>query len=166
MCQLLNLGHFETSKSNFKKNCQSRIENIKLEKGWFGSRWSNFTLWDGQKVGAPEPFYLSLSHFSELSGLSYLIWKRGFRAICWSKIFEFFQPNRYFLNLFLSGSRGSHRSSRFWSLTQSLPLAYGATIPHMKGDCHIFHMRYSSMICGKRLQSDRPHNLLSVLPLV
>ena len=38
MCQLLNLGHFETSKSNFKKNCQSRIENNKLEKGWFGSR--------------------------------------------------------------------------------------------------------------------------------
>ena len=29
-----------------------------------------------------------------------------------------------------------------------------------------FHMRYGSMICSKRLQSDRPHNLLNVLPLV
>ena len=105
MCQVLNFGHLETTKSNYKKNCQSRIEKMKLEKGWFGSRWSNFTLWDGQKVGAPEPFYLSLSHFSELSGLSYLIWKRGFRAICWSKIFDFFQPNTVlvrapFLSLF------------------------------------------------------------------
>ena len=135
-----------------KKDCQSRIEKIKLEKGWFGSRWSNFTLWDGQKVVAPEPFYLSLSHFSELSGLSYLILKRGFRAICWFKIFEFFQPNRYFLNILLSGSGIYYRSSRFWSVTQSLHVADQATIPHMKGDIHSYHMRHGSMISSKRLQ--------------
>ena len=36
----------------------------------------------------------------------------------------------------------------------------------MKGDCHSFHMRYSSMICCKRLQSDRPSKLLNYFPLV
>ena len=29
-----------------------------------------------------------------------------------------------------------------------------------------FHMRYGSMICSKRLQSDRPHKRLSLLALV
>ena len=31
--QLLNLGHFKTSKANFKKICHSRPEQSKLEKG-------------------------------------------------------------------------------------------------------------------------------------
>ena len=30
--QLLHLGHLETSKSNFKKFCHSRLEQSKLEK--------------------------------------------------------------------------------------------------------------------------------------
>ena len=29
-----------------------------------------------------------------------------------------------------------------------------------------FHMRYGSMICSKRLQSDRPHKCLNEMPLV
>ena len=36
----------------------------------------------------------------------------------------------------------------------------------MKGDCHSFHMRYSSMICCKRLQSDRPCKRLSLIAFV
>ena len=104
------------------------------------------------KQGLPQPFCLSPGCFSELGKLSYLIWKRGFRAICWSKIFEFFQPNRYFLNILLSGSGVYYRSSRFWSVTQSLHVADQATIPHMKGDIHSYHMRHGSMISSKRLQ--------------
>ena len=34
------------------------------------------------KQGLPQPFCLSPGCFSELGKLSYLIWKRGFRAIC------------------------------------------------------------------------------------
>ena len=34
--QLLNLGHLETSKSNFKKFNKSKPEQSKLEKVWFG----------------------------------------------------------------------------------------------------------------------------------
>ena len=132
--QLLNLGYLETTKSNFKKiDCFMPVKP-NLEKGWFGSEQNNCTLWVCQTQRVPEPFGLSPGHFLELSKLWYLIWKRGVWAICWLKKFEFFQPNRYFLNLFLSGSRVYHRSSRFWSLTQSLPWAYGATMPHMQGE--------------------------------
>ena len=33
LAQLLNLGHLETTKSNFRKFCHSRPEQSKLEKG-------------------------------------------------------------------------------------------------------------------------------------
>ena len=36
--QLLHLGHLETSKSNFKNFCQSRLEQSKLEKVLFGRK--------------------------------------------------------------------------------------------------------------------------------
>ena len=42
--QLLNLGHLEPTKSNFKKKFHSRSEQTKLEKGWFGGRLRSFTL--------------------------------------------------------------------------------------------------------------------------
>ena len=71
--QLLNLDHFETAKSNFKKIGWPRPEKSKLEKGWFGSKHSNTTLRVGKKHGVAEPFGLSLGHFLELSRLSYLI---------------------------------------------------------------------------------------------
>ena len=67
----------------------------------------------------------------------------------------------------LSGfSSLNQHASTFWSVTLQPLGADQATIPHMKGDCHSFNMRCSSMICSKRLQSDRPHNLLNVFPLV
>ena len=65
----------------------------------------------------------------------------------------------------LSCSSFNQHTSRFWSVKLLALGADHATIPHMKGDCHSFHMRYSSMICCKRLQSDRPCKLLSVCPL-
>ena len=46
-------------------------------------------------------------------------------------------------------------SSTIWAVTLSLLIADRATIPHLKGDNEGFHMRYSSMIWYKRLQSDR-----------
>ena len=51
MGQLLNIEHLETAKSKFKKIGRSRPEKSKLEKGWFGSKESNTTLWDGKKQG-------------------------------------------------------------------------------------------------------------------
>ena len=152
MGQLLNLEHLETAQVIFKKIGWPRLEKSKLEKGWFGRKQSKSTLRVGMKQGVAEPFGLSLGHFLELSRLSYLIWKGDIWAICWSKNFEFFQPNRYFLNILLSGSGVYYRSSRFWSVTQSLHVADQATIPHMKGDIHSYHMRYGSMISSKRLQ--------------
>ena len=68
--------------------------------------------------------------------------------------------------MFLSGSRVCHITSTIWSVTLQPLGADHATIPHMKGDWYSFHMRYSSMICYKRLLSDRLHNFLTFLPLV
>ena len=118
------------------------------------------------KQGLSQPFCLSPGCFPELGKLSYLIWKRGFRAICWYNFFEFFQANRYYLSMFLSGSRVCHITSTIWSVTLQPLGADHATIPHMKGDWYSFHMRYSSMICYKRLLSDRLHNFLTFFPLV
>ena len=100
MSQLLNLGHLETTKPNFKKFGWSRPEKHKLEKGWFGSNQSNSTLWVGHKQGVSEPFGLSLGHFSEFSKLSYLIWKRGDWAICWLKNIDNCTTNIYFTSIF------------------------------------------------------------------
>ena len=44
MVQLLNIGHLETSKSNFKKFSQSRPEKSKLEKVKFRGKKRSFTL--------------------------------------------------------------------------------------------------------------------------
>ena len=79
---------------------------------------------------------------------------------------NFFQANRYYLSMFLSCSRVCHISSTIWYVTL-LPLgADHAIIPHMEAKAIPFHMRYGSMICSKRLQSDRPHKRLSLLALV
>ena len=42
----------------------------------FGTKQNNTTLRVGKKQGVAESFGLSLGHLSELSRLSYLIWKR------------------------------------------------------------------------------------------
>ena len=57
-------------------------------------------------------------------------------------------------------------TSTFWPVTLQPLGADHATIPHMKGDCYTFHMRYTSMICYKRLQSDRLFVRLPKSPLV
>ena len=93
MGQMLNLDHLETRKSTFKKICFSRPEKPQLEKGLFESKQNNTTLWVNKKQGVPEPYWLSLGHSSELSKLSYLIWKRDGWAICWFKNFEFCPTN-------------------------------------------------------------------------
>ena len=58
------------------------------------------------------------------------------------------------------------QSFTFWSVTLQPLGAYRYTIPHMKEDIHSFHMRYISMICYKRLQSNGLHTSLSACPLV
>ena len=128
------------NKMKFEKNCCSRPEKPKLEKGWFGSKQSNSTLWVGQTQRVPKPFGLSPSHFSELSKLWYLIWKRGVWAICWFKNLEFFPTDRYFLNIFLSRPGVYQWSSIFWDATQLFPIAERAIIPHLKEDSQYFHM--------------------------
>ena len=58
------------------------------------------------------------------------------------------------------------QSLTFWSVTLQ-PLEADQTIIHqMKGDIHSFHMRYSSMICSKRLQSYRTNPSLWLSSLV
>ena len=46
-------------------------------------------------------------------------------------------------------------TSTFWDGAQSFPVGGQAAIPHLKEHVQTFHMRYSSMIWYKRLQSDR-----------
>ena len=115
--QLLNLGHFETTKWKLRKIGWSRPEKSKLKKGWFGRKQNNTTLRVGKKQGVAEPFGLSLGHFLGLSWLLYLIWKRDIWAICWLKDFEFFQLNSYFLSIFLSRAGLMQVSSTFWADT-------------------------------------------------
>ena len=43
------------------------------------------------------------------------------------------------------------QSLTFWSVTLQPLGAYRSTIPHMKGDIHSFHMRYSSLLLTKWL---------------
>ena len=117
MVQLLNLDHLETTKWNYKKIGWPRPEKLKFEKGWFESKQNHTTLRVDKKQGVAEPFGLSLGHFMELRRLSYLIWKRRFRAICWYIFLNFFQANRYYLSMFLSCSRVCHISSTIWYVT-------------------------------------------------
>ena len=72
-----------------------------------------------------------------------------------------FPINRYNLSqvkmtLFQHGVSCSHlyqHTLTLWSVTMQPLAADLSTIPHMEGDIHIFHLRYGSMICTKRLQS-------------
>ena len=166
MGQLLNLDHLDTAKWNFNEIGWPKPEKSKLEKGWFGSEENTSTLRVGKKQGVAEPFCLSLGHFLGLSWLLYLIWKRDIWAICWLKDFEFFQSNSYISGIFLSRAGLIQVSSTIWAVTLSLLIADRATIPHLKGDNEGFHMRYSSMIWCKRLQSDRLILPLNIMPLV
>ena len=100
---------------------QMRYGSLMCSKKWLSDRpkcWGMLFEAEGNnstgvmwKQGLPQPFCLSPGCFSELGKLSYLIWKRGFRAICWYIFLIFFQANRYYLSMFLSCSRVCHMSS-------------------------------------------------------
>ena len=53
---------------------------------------------------------------------------------------DYCPTDRYFLNIFLSGSGLNHVTSTFWDGAQPLLGADQATIPHMKEDSQIFHL--------------------------
>ena len=60
------------------------------------------------------------------------------------------------MTLFQHGVSCSHlyqHTLTLWSVTMQPLAADLSTIPHMKEDIHIFHLRYGSIICTKRLQS-------------
>ena len=58
------------------------------------------------------------------------------------------------------------QSLTFWSVTLQPLGAYRSTIPHMKGNIHSFHMRYSSLLLTKWLHRYGYWNSLSWPPLV
>ena len=72
--------------------------------------------------------------------------------------------DKYFMTIF-RGKTGVYKwGSAFWSITLQPDEARKATMPQMKGNIHIFHMRHGSMICTKRLQNyDSSLTLLSVV---
>ena len=82
--------------------------------------------------------------------------------------------NRYNLSqvkmtLFQHGVSCSHLNQHtltLWYVTMQPLAAYLSTIPHMKGDIHIFHLRDGSMICTKRLQSYGGYKLYARTSLV
>ena len=58
--------------------------------------------WFDVKTGVASAFRLSLSCFLELGKLSYLIWKRTFRATCWYENQDHCPTDRYFMIIFRS----------------------------------------------------------------
>ena len=57
-------------------------------------------------------------------------------------------------------------SSTFWPITLQPVGVDWATIPHMKGDIHSYHMRHERLICSKRLHRKIKWNPLPDSPLV
>ena len=56
--------------------------------------------WMGWKQEMSQPLCLSLGCFFELGMLSYLIWKRTFRATCWYENQDHSPTDRYFMIIF------------------------------------------------------------------
>ena len=137
---------FGVTMTNFKKIGWTSPEKPKFKIGWLRGKHHNSTLWDGQKDGLPEPFCLSLHHFSGLRRLPYLIWKKNSRAICWLKDLEYLPTDRYFMIIFLSWSCLNHTASTFWVATQSLLEVHQAIIPQMKEEIQGFHMNPNGWI--------------------
>ena len=52
------------------------------------------------KLGLPQPLWLSLDCLLELGKLSYLIWKRRFRATCWYQNIHHCPTDKYFMIIF------------------------------------------------------------------
>ena len=57
-------------------------------------------------------------------------------------------------------------SSTFWPITLQPVGVDWATIPHMKGDIHSYHMRHERLICSKRLHGKITWRPLPFFPLV
>ena len=74
----------------------------------------------------------------------------------WNFLINRYNLSQVKMTLFQHGVSCSHlyqHTLTLWSVTMQPLAADLPTIPHMKGDIHIFHLRYGSMICTKRLQS-------------
>ena len=98
--------------------------------------------------------------------LSYLIWKRTFRATCWFENQDPCPTDRYFMIIFWRPPGVLEWSSTFWPLTLQPLEIYWATVQQMKGYIHGFHMRYNNIPCPKRLQRYWFWNFLSESSLV
>ena len=108
------------------------------------------------KKGLPQPFWLSLGCFLELGRLSYLIWKRTFRAIYWYKNFSYSPTDRYYLNVFWCPADLNKLPSTFWSATLQPVVADQDFMPHIKAKHVPFQIMHGSFICQQRLQSGKP----------
>ena len=66
------------------------------------NRVTNYAVqyWGWVKIGVPQPLSQPTGCFSEFGSLSYLIWKRGIRATCWSKNQHYCPTDRYFMIIF------------------------------------------------------------------
>ena len=98
--------------------------------------------------------------------LSYLIWKRTFRATCWFQNQDPCPTDRYFMIIFWRPPGVFKWSSIFWPLTLQPLEVYWTTVQQIKGYIHSFHMRYISIPCPKRLQRYWFWNFLSESSLV
>ena len=98
--------------------------------------------------------------------LSYLIWKRTFRATCWFENQDPCPTDRYFMIIFWRPPGVLKWSSTFLPLTLQPLEVYLATVQQMKGYIHSFHMRYFSIPCPKRLQRYWFWNFLSESSIV
>ena len=56
--------------------------------------------------------------------------------------------------------------STFWSITLQPPGVDQATISHIKGDIHTFHMRHSRLICSKSLHQNQSTIRNTIIALV
>ena len=114
----------------------------------------------------PQPFWLSFGCFLELGKVSYLIWKRTFRAIYWYKNLTNSPADRYYLNVFWGLADLHQQPSIFWSVTLQPLVVDQATICHIKGYIHTFHMGHISIIWYIGLQSYQSHTRLLLIGLV
>ena len=118
------------------------------------------------KKGVLQPLWLSQSCFLELPKLSYLIWKRTFRAIYWYKNLTNSPTDRYYLNVIWGLAALNQLPSTFWSVTLQPLGADQPTIHKLKGDMPSFHMRYNGMDSSKWLHRYRRCKRLSFIGLV
>ena len=73
------------------------------------------------KQGLPQPLWLSLGCFFELSLLLYLNWKRRNRAICWYQNQDHWPTDRYFMIIFWA-FLGSGKHTQYFGLSLCNPL--------------------------------------------